>query len=152
MDNRAGVRYKSLKACRGLSVVEVLIGIVLFVLLFTQVMTAFAPTATDYQGMVRGFTTAINVANWYINRVEGIINLEGSLPSSETGLQKDVTDTCRAKFGDAMMVELKEVKVTANVFQISKGLYQIDVALAWKGRGSNLHNYSMSRLKTAPSF
>ncbi len=139
-----------------MSVLEVLIGIVIFVLLFTYIMSAFAPTATDYQGMVRGYSTAVTVANWYVNRIEGILHFQGSLPAGEMGLNKDVTAVCRANFGDLMDVELKKVRVVSNVFKpkpdAHPGLYQIDVFLSWSGRGAKTHEYSMKRLKAASRF
>ncbi len=139
---------------RGMSVLEVLVGIVLFVLLFTYIMSAFAPTATDYQGMVKGFTTAVIVAEWYVNYVEGVINLEGGLPSSVKGLAKDVTTVCSQKFKEAMTVDLKNAKVISQVYVPNPNdfpnLVHIKVTVTWKGRGVQYHVYTMERYKTIP--
>jgi hypothetical protein len=129
--------------------VEILLGVTLFVLIFSHTMTAFAPTATDYQRMVRGFTMAINVANWYINHIEGIITYQGELPASEMGIERDVTTVVTERFG-ASLGELRELKVTATLVQVGPSLVQISVNLDWGGSGRGHHQYTLSRLKAIP--
>lgn len=136
---------------KGMSLIEVLLGLTLFVLIFSHVMTAFAPTATDYQRLVRGYTTGINVANWYFNHIEGIINYEGDLPASELGVQRDVTSLIRQKYGKAFN-ELPDGKVLVNISRAGSGLYQVDLTLNWGGEGKSRHTYSISRLKSVSRY
>lgn len=136
---------------RGISLIELLLGVTLFVMMFSHIMMAFAPTATDYHGLVRGYTVAINISTWYLNRIEGLIDFEGRLPAAQMGLDQDVTTIIRTHF-PASKVELPDLKVKVNTSQIGAGLYQIEINITWKAGAKNRHEYSMKRLKAAPSY
>lgn len=128
--------------------IELLLGITLFVLIFSHVMTAFAPTATDYQRIVRGYSFAITIANWYINRQEGLIFYHGHLPASELGLQRDITALIQQHFPN-LQKELPKAKALVNQAKVGDHLYQIEFILDWEA-GSKRHQYKINRLKTAP--
>lgn len=135
---------------RDVSLIEVLLGITLFVLLFSHVMTAFAPTATDYHRLVRGYSLAITIANWYINLQEGAIFYHGKLDADELGLKKDVTALIRRNFPQCER-ELPKLKVLVNQSLVGTNLYQIELSLTWEA-GSKQHQYAINRLKAAPTY
>lgn len=75
---------------RGVSLIEAMIGMVIFFLLFGYTIRALAPTATDSHNLLRGVTVAMNACNWYLNDLERRINYFGELPSADLG-ENDVT-------------------------------------------------------------
>lgn len=138
------------KTFAGISLIEILLGITLFVLMFSHVMTAFAPTATDYNRLVRGYTLSITIANWYINHLEGLIFFQGELPATELGLQMDKTSLILDNFRHAAK-ELPKLKVLVNQSLVGNKLYQIDLTVNWE-TGAKPHQYAISRLKAAPRY
>jgi hypothetical protein len=136
---------------RAMSLIEILLGVTLFVLIFSHVMTAFAPTATDFQRVVRGYTVALSIANWYLNHIEGIILYEGRLPPAHLGAEKDVTSLLRDQFGKTFL-ELRDGRATSSIVMAGDGLYQIDLTLTWGGQGKGRHVYTISRFKSAARF
>lgn len=134
---------------QGFSLIEIVLGLALFVLLFSHVMMALTPTATNYQGMVRGYTLAAVIGNWYINQIEGRINLDGQIPDSELGTFQDVTPFVDQHFGETFRHEFRDAEAQAAVNEIEKGLYRIEFRISWgAGRGEKKHHYQTTRLKS----
>lgn len=144
---------------KGLSLLEVMIAMVIFVLIFTFTFKAFAPTATDAHSMLRGVTVAMNACNWYLNELEQKINYNGGLPDSELGennithIFKDLNaDDDMLMFSDLLL--LRNLMVTSDI-SLDGNLYQMTVQFKW-GRHdrdhSRPHGYKLSRLKTRPGF
>lgn len=144
---------------KGLSLLEVMIAMVIFVLIFTFTFKAFAPTATDAHSMLRGVTVAMNACNWYLNELEQKINYNGGLPDSELGennithIFKDLNaDDDMLMFSDLLL--LRNLMVTSDI-SLDDNLYQMTVQFKW-GRHdrdhSRPHGYKLSRLKTRPGF
>ena len=141
-------------ACRAnkcFSLVEIILGLALFVLIFSNTMIAFAPTATDYHQLIRGNTVAINLCEWYISHLEGLINLDGSLPASAFGLSNDVTAQIKSALPDAFS-KLRKAKILADVTMAGPGLYKIQLVITWGASQTANHKYTLSRLKSVSTY
>lgn len=136
----------------GFTLVEAMVGIILFCLMFTYIFKAFAPTATDGHNLLRGTTIAMNAANWYINSLEQRIQYEGSLPEDELGIN-DITNCFNLNdFSDIKM--LRALKVISFI-QFKNNLYTVKITFNW-GNNENekdrKHHFEMCRLLVKPSI
>lgn len=140
------------KAARGFSLVEVMVGVVIFVLMFTYIFRAFAPTATDSHNLLRGTTVAMNACNWYINFLEQRILFDGGLPETDLG-KKDITNEFSSSdFSDIKL--LRSLKVTSDI-SVNNGLYSLKISFDWgntENQTDRPHHFEMSRLLVQPVF
>ncbi|MDD3001834.1 MAG: hypothetical protein PHF29_08785 [Candidatus Riflebacteria bacterium] len=136
----------------GLSLVECMVGIILFFLVFGATFKAFAPTATSSHNLLRGATIAMNACNWYLNELEQRIQYEGALPASELG-ETDVTSVfTKDNFSDIKM--LRSLKATSNI-TLKNNLYNAKIVFRWgNSEGDKVlkHNFELSRLLVQPNF
>lgn len=136
----------------GFTLVEAMIGIILFCLMFTYIFKAFAPTATEGHNLLRGTTIAMNASNWYINSLEQRIQYDGSLSESELGIN-DITNYFSSDdFSDIQM--LRALKVTS-VIKYSNNLYNVKINFNWGNSESDKerkHHFEMNRLLVKPSI
>ncbi len=136
----------------GISLVETMVGIILFFLVFGATFRAFAPTATASHNLLRGATIAMNACNWYLNELEQRIRYEGALSASELG-EKDVTGLfVKENFSDIVM--LRSLKATSNI-TLTKNLYNAKISFRWEnseGDKVRNHNFELSRLLVQPNF
>ena len=136
----------------GFTLVEAMVGIILFCLMFTYIFKAFAPTATDGHNLLRGTTIAMNACNWYINSLEQRIQYDGSLPEDELGVN-DITNYFSSDdFSDIKM--LRALKVIS-LIQFKNNLYTVKITFNWGNSESDKerkHHFEMSRLLVKPSI
>ncbi len=146
-----GVSFLKLNS-KGISLVETMVGLVLFFLLFGFTFKAFAPAATDGHNLLRGVTIAMNAGNWYLNELERKINYNGALESSEIG-EKDVSHMFTEDlFSDIAM--LRSLRATSKV-SLEGSLYTAKIYFKWGNHDSDekrTHNFDLSRLIVQPSF
>lgn len=136
----------------GFSLVEVMVGVIIFVLMFTYIFRAFAPTATDSHNMLRGTTVAMNACNWYINLLEQNIQYDGSLPSSYLG-KNDITNEFSQDNFSAIRL-LRSLKVTSDI-SLENNLYNVKISFDWGNKENDKdrkHHFEMSRLLVQPVF
>ncbi len=137
---------------KGFTLVEAMIGIILFCLMFTYIFKAFAPTATTGHNLLRGTTIAMNACNWYINSLEQRIQYDGSLPDSDLGVN-DITNYFNTDdFSDIKM--LRALKVIS-LIQYKNNLYTVKITFNWSNSESDTdrkHHFEMSRLLVKPSI
>lgn len=74
----------------GVSVVEVLLAIVLFMVLFLGALRLYTEANLPQQGMIRDFAIAMNICERFINSLKNDF-LEGD-PPPVTGTEQDVTE------------------------------------------------------------
>lgn len=72
--------------------VEVLVSIALFVLLFTAIVGVIFPSSSDGHNQLRNYSQAMVLADWYVNFLESEIDREGEPKSVSIGKSKDVTN------------------------------------------------------------
>ena len=138
----------------GLSLVEVMVGVIIFSILFVFIFRAFAPTATNNHNLLRGTTVALNACNWYINSLEQRIQYEGALPDSELGIN-DITFLFRRdEFSE--IATLRSLKATSEI-SLNDNLYTAKVTLKWGDRENEpekdlAHHFEMYRLLVQPNF
>ena len=146
------VMLNKLRKHSGLSMVEVMAGIVIFTLLFMCISRAFAPSATSSHNLIRGTTVAMNACNWYLNTIEQRIQFEGVLPSSELG-EQDITDSFKTEQFSEIQT-LRKLKVTSDI-KLSNNLYNAKVVFNWgnsDGDTSRQHHFELSRLIVQPNY
>lgn len=140
-----------------MSALEALIGLALFVVMFTFTFRAFAPTATDSHNLLRGVTVAMNACNWYLNDLEREINYRGGLPDTMLGTN-DVTyvfealnaDQDKQLFSDLPM--LRSLRADSSI-QRDGNLYKLSITLRWAAQENaqrRPHSYTLTRLKVRP--
>ncbi len=144
---------KRTRLCRaGFSLLEVMVGLVLFMLIFGFTMRAFAPTATNTHNLIRGNTVAMDGCSWYLNDLEKRINYYGTLPSEMVG-QSDITDAFTPElFPDITF--LRCLKVLADV-ELAGDLFKLKITFRWGNHDKDTrrpHSFEMSRLKTRPGL
>ena len=143
------INYK--KRC-GLSLVEAMVGIIIFSIMFVFIFRAFAPTATASHNLLRGTTVAMNACNWYINSLEQRIQFEGALPDSELG-KNDITFLFRRdEFSE--IATLRSLKATSEI-TLKDNLYTAKISINWGNKENEkerTHHFEMSRLLVQPSF
>ena len=135
----------------GVSLVEVMAGIVIFTLLFLFVSRAFTPTATDTHNLLRGTTVAMNACNWYLNSIEQKIQFEGVLPASELG-ENDITyEFKQNQFSDILL--LRGLKATSNI-KLQDNVYNVTITFNWGNSESSKknHHFELSRLIVQPNY
>lgn len=137
---------------KGISLVEAMVGMILFCLMFVYIFRAFAPTATASHNLLRGTTIAMNACNWYLNSLEQQIQYEGALSSSELG-KRDVTELfTQNQFSDIEM--LRSLKATSDI-ALSNNLYNAKITFRWsdrEGDSKRAHHFELSRLLVQPNF
>lgn len=137
---------------RGFSLLETLIGVVLFVLIFGFTMNAFSPTATDSHNLIRGSTIAMGGCSWYLNDLEKRINYHGDLPAGMMGEKDITTEFSTDLFPDLPF--LRCLKVTSNI-ERDGDLYKLRVTFQWGNHDKDYrrpHRFEMGRLKTRPGI
>ena len=143
---------------KGLSLLEVVVSILLFFLLFSAVMSGFAPSATDSHNQLRGYTSATVVANWFINRTEAQIERYfGAIPF-ELGVEHDITPLIKAHVGEQISL-LHNLQVLAWVVHpIIDGtpnadIFAITAEVRWGNHAgdSRPHRFKLSRWKVKPN-
>ena len=136
----------------GISLVEAMIGIIIFTLMFVFIFRAFAPTATASHNLLRGTTIAMNACNWYLNTLEQQIQYEGALQSSDLG-QKDITSLFKGdEFSE--IATLRSLKITSDI-KLENNLYNAKVSISWGNKENDkerTHHFEMSRLLIQPDF
>ncbi len=136
----------------GISLVEAMIGIIIFSIMFVFIFRAFAPTATASHNLLRGTTVAMNACNWYINSLEQKIQFEGALPESELG-KNDITFLFRRdEFSE--IATLRSLKATSEI-TLKDNLYTAKISINWGNTENDketTHHFEMSRLLVQPSF
>ena len=136
----------------GVSLVEAMIGIIIFTLMFVFIFRAFAPTATASHNLLRGTTIAMNACNWYLNTLEQQIQYEGALQSSDLG-QKDITYLFKGEeFSE--IATLRSLKITSDI-KLENNLYNAKVSITWGNKENDkerTHHFEMSRLLIQPDF
>lgn len=145
-------RFFDRKSARGFSLIEVMIAMIIFFLLFGYTIRALAPTATDSHNLLRGVTVAMNACNWYLNELERRINHLGELPASDLG-ENDVT----MAFSDNDFSDIKMLRSLQATSQISLegDLYNMRIEFRWGNHDSDYkrpHSFELSRLKTRPGI
>jgi len=68
---------------RALTLLEVMIGLLIFTILFLAAASAFAPSGTTHHSLLRDSTQVMRLANYFLNDVEKKIAYSGDL---DTGL------------------------------------------------------------------
>ena len=143
---------KRLSNRSGISLVEAMIGIIIFTLMFVFIFRAFAPTATASHNLLRGTTIAMNACNWYLNTLEQQIQYEGALQSSDLG-QKDITYLFKGEeFSE--IATLRSLKITSDI-KLENNLYNAKVSITWGNKENDkdrTHHFEMSRLLIQPDF
>ena len=144
--------YFNKKSRSGVSLVEAMVGIIIFSILFVIIFRAFAPTATTNHNLLRGTTVAMNACNWYLNSLEQRIQYEGALPDTEIG-EHDITFLFRRdEFSE--ISTLRGLKATCDI-SLNNNLYSAKVTLKWANSESEKklsHHFEMSRLLIQPNF
>ncbi len=144
--------FSARKPAKGFSLIEVMVGMIIFFLLFGYTVRALAPTATDSHNLLRGVTVAMNACNWYLNDLERRINYLGELPASDLG-ENDVTMLFSENdFSDIRM--LRNLRATSQV-SLKGDLYNMRIEFRWGNHDSDYkrpHNFELSRLKTRPEI
>lgn len=144
--------FSTRKSAKGFSLIEAMIGMIIFFLLFGYTVRALAPTATDSHNLLRGVTVAMNACNWYLNDLERRINYLGELPASDLG-ENDVTMLFSENdFSDIRM--LRNLRATSQV-SLKGDLYNMRIEFRWGNHDSDYkrpHNFELSRLKTRPGI
>ena len=137
---------------RGVSLVEAMVGIIIFSIMFIFIFRAFAPTATASHNLLRGTTLAMNACNWYLNSLEQKIQFEGALPDSEMGTN-DITFLFRSdEFSE--IATLRSLKATSEI-SLKDNLYTAKVSITWGNKENDkerTHHFEMSRLLIQPYF
>jgi hypothetical protein len=137
---------------RGMSLVEVMVGLVLFFLVFGATFKAFAPTATDSHNLLRGVTIAMNAGNWYLNELERKINYEGALDIDLMG-SNDVTYMFTEDYFSDIAL-LRALAATSNI-EMDGNVYKVKIDFRWGNHINDAkrnHNFTLSRLIVQPSF
>jgi hypothetical protein len=135
-----------------MSLVEVMVGLVLFFLVFGATFRAFAPTATDSHNLLRGVTIAMNAGNWYLNEVERKVNYEGALEASFLGSTDVSSMFTEDYFSDITL--LRALEATSNI-TVDGNLYNVKIDFRWGNHTNDTkksHNFTLSRLIVQPSF
>lgn len=136
----------------GLSMVEVMAGVIIFTLIFIFVFRAFAPTATTSHSVLRGTTIAMNACNWYLNDLERAIQAEGALDSSDLGT-KDITSRfTESEFSDIKL--LRSLQATSEI-KLENNLYTAKISFRWSNSekdNNRPHHFEMFRLIVQPAF
>jgi hypothetical protein len=148
--NNAGTdRYRQRS---GFSLLEAMIGMIIFFLLFGYTVRALAPTATDSHNLLRGATVAMNACNWYLNDLERRISYLGELPAADLG-ETDVTLLFSDDyFSDIEM--LRNLKATSYI-SLEGDLYTMRIVFRWGNHDADEkrpHSFELSRLKTRPGI
>ena len=145
--SRGSKRKKS-----GLSLVEAMVGVIIFALIFVFVFRAFAPTATASHNLLRGTTVAMNACNWYLNSLEQKIQFEGALPDSELG-KNDITFLFRRdEFSE--ITTLRSLEATSEI-SLKDNLYTAKITMKWgnkENEKNQSHQFEMSRYLIQPNF
>ena len=136
----------------GVSLIEIIMSIFIFALLFGQVFSAYAPAATA-------------IASWYINMVESIIDRTGGFASRDSGLktgdlgvEKYITPIILLGMGEELEI-MHNLLVLATVLnptvngKISQELFEIKVEVRWGNNFSDNrpHRFKTSRWKIKPN-
>lgn len=136
----------------GISLVEAMVGIIIFSIMFVFIFRAFAPTATASHNLLRGTTVAMNACNWYLNSLEQKIQFEGALPDSELGTN-DITFLFRRdEFSE--IATLRSLKATSEI-SLKNNLYNAKISIKWgnyENEKETTHHFEMSRLLIQPCF
>jgi len=122
------------------SLVEVMVSIILFAMLFGTIMKALTSTGTKGKGQLRTYSSAMSIASWYINFLESEITSKGTL----TGLlsdntEKDLTRLIKKKTnleynlirGFKVLVNSSYPPDTLNGNKAQKSIYEIMVTVMW---------------------
>jgi len=151
-DRRQNTRAQRRSLRKGFSLLEAMVGMVIFFLLFGYTVRALAPTATDSHNLLRGVTVAMNACNWYLNDLERRINYLGELPAGDLG-ETDVTLLFSDDyFSDIEM--LRNLQATSYI-SLEGNLYKMRIVFRWGNHDADdkrPHNFELSRLKTRPGI
>lgn len=145
-------RSSDQKSAKGFSLIEVMVAMIIFFLLFGYTINALAPTATDSHNLLRGVTVAMNACNWYLNDLERRVNYLGELPASDLG-ENDVTMLFNDNdFSDIAM--LRNLRATSQI-SLEGNLYNMQIKFRWGNHDRDHkrpHNFELARLKTKPGI
>lgn len=140
------------KSVKGFSLVEVMVAMIIFFLIFGYTINALAPNATDSHNLLRGVTVAMNACNWYLNELERRVNYLGELPASDLG-ENDVTLKFSDKdFSDIAM--LRNLRATSQISLVGN-LYSMRVEFRWGNHDRDVkrpHRFELTRLKAKPGI
>ncbi|MFZ5951981.1 MAG: type IV pilus modification PilV family protein [Candidatus Rifleibacteriota bacterium] len=143
---------------KGFSLVEVMVSLFIFGIMFAAIFKAFAPTATDSHNLLRGYSFAMNLANRHICKIEAEIERFGlpeNLPLNEF---KDITGDAQA---DNTAIELlKNLLVRCRVTPgevedpALENLFKIEIEVNWGNNDHDKrpHQFKLARWKVRPCY
>lgn len=154
MDGQLSYFYRK----KAFSLVEVLVSLFIFGILFAAIFKAFAPTATDSHNLLRGYSFAMNLANRQISKMEAEIERFGQ--PETLALNKMVDITSGAQADNAAIELLKNLQVLCRVSpgEIEdpnlENLFKIEVEVNWGNNKSDKrpHQFRLARWKVRPYY
>lgn len=136
---------------KGITLIEALVALLIFSLMFIYTFKAFTPAATDAHNILRGVTIAISACNLYLNSLEQEIQYEGNLQSSDLG-EHDITSYFTEElFSDIGL--LRSLKVNQDV-SLKDGLYTVKITFQWANNENakeRPHHFEMYRYIIQPN-
>lgn len=142
---------------KAFTVVEVMVSIILFSLVFAAIIRAISPSGTKGQAQLRTYSTAMTIANWYLNYYESEIDCKGKLKSIPTNHETDVTNLIKKSTNEEYglirnfrVFALATYPKTGKETQIQ--MYQIKITVRWGNTpGDGMpYSYDAFRWKTRP--
>lgn len=142
----------------GFSLVEVLVSLFIFGILFAAIFKAFAPTATDSHNLLRGYSFAMNLANRQISKMEAEIERFGQPETLELNKKVDITSDMQTD--NAAIELLKNLKVVCKVTPgevedpTLENLFKIEIEVNWGNRKGDdrPHQFKLARWKVRPYY
>lgn len=147
---------------QGLSLIETMVGIIIFCIIFVFVFRAFAPTATASHNLLRGTTVAMNAGNWYLNELERSIRSLAKGESLNLSIgENDITNEfSEEKFSDIKLLRGFQAICSIKYGKDAEGKenqnsYNVNISFKWSNKENNkekTHHFEMHRLIVKPIF
>lgn len=146
-----------IKSKAAFSLVEVMVSVALFIVLFTAIMRVVFPSSSGGHNQLRSYSMAMVLADWYLNYIESEIDRKGTLGSIAVGKQTDITNIS-SSLPSSEFELLRDYKVYTTCTcpkqpDGSQGdLYQIKITVNWSKKNGDGRPYNLDivRYKVKP--
>ncbi len=137
---------------RALTLLEVMIGLLIFTILFLAAASAFAPSGTTHHSLLRDSTQVMRLANYFLNDVEKKIAYSGDLDAGLLGEHDMTAYFLQERFKEAPLIRsLKaESKITDR-----DGAYAVRLTIKWDDKPNVArprHHITLERLIAKPGI
>ncbi len=143
---------------RAFSLVEVLVSLFIFGILFAAIFKAFAPTATDSHNLLRGYSFAMNLANRQISKLEAEIERFGQPETVALNKFVDITSSAQADNKAIELLRNLQVRCKVTPGEVDDpemiNLFKIEVEVNWgnNDRDKRPHQFKLARWKVRPYY